>query len=162
MLADPAVSIVSVRAVRGERAVGVVAVPDGFIDGHESLIQAWLSDVSAPRALVVPEPLRRLMHSHRAIAVPMRTPLWRAGVIALPLRPGWGPIGRELEHMGAEFALRLQSADRQAQVWLVRMAAVRPRPARRSSGSRRVATVVFPVLPTSARRPPRVRATLAG
>lgn len=162
MLADPAVSIVAVRAVRGVRAMGVVANPDGFIIEHEGLVHAWLSDVYSPRVLVVPEPLRRLMHAHRAIAIPMRTPLWKAGAIALPLRPGWGPLGRELAHLGAEFALRLQAADRQAQLWLVRMAAVRPRPARRSGGARRCIAASFPMLPTPARRPPRVRATLLG
>lgn len=52
----------------------------------------------------------------------MRTPLLHAGVLAVPVRPGWSPVARELECLGAEVALRLEVADLRAQLAGLRMA----------------------------------------
>ena len=128
-LAEPAVAMVATVAWRGGPPRGLLVSAAGADDAHDALVREWLRDVEASRTLRVPDALRAAVGSLRVLAVPMRTPGWTVGALALPLRAGWGPIARELEALGTDFALRFEWADRVAQRALLRHAWLGRRPA---------------------------------
>jgi len=77
------------------------------------------------------------------------------GALALPLRPGWGPMARELEGLGSDFAMRLESADQRAQRTFQRIASVGRRPTARREAEHGVTSARVRII---ASRVPRPRA----
>lgn len=116
---------------RGGTGRGLIVSAAGVHDGDAALIQQWLGEVRSSQPLIVPNALRVRFGSFRALAVPMRAPGGIVGALALPLRPGWGPIARELENLGSDFARKFEAADRRAQIIFLRVASVGRRPAGR-------------------------------
>jgi hypothetical protein len=98
------------------------------------LLQRWLGSVDSSRPLLVPGQLRSRIGCQRVLAVPMRGSERIVGALALPLRQGWGPMARELEGLGSDFALRLEAADQRARRVFVRIASVGRRPTGRRDG----------------------------
>jgi hypothetical protein len=137
-LAEPPVAIVAAVPWRGGPGRGLIVSADRVHGGDADLIQEWLGAVDRSQPMVVPSALRVRFGSFRALAVPMRTPGLTVGAIALPLRPGWGPIARELENLGSDFALRFEAADRRAQITLLRVASVGSRPTGRRDAHAKV------------------------
>jgi hypothetical protein len=155
-LAEPAVAAACSVPWRGGAGKGLIVSPAGSNEEHARLIREWLGSVTTARPVLVPNRLRPLFGSARALAVPMRASGAPCGVLALPLQPGWGPVARELEGLGNEFALRFESADKRAQVALLRTASVGRRPAGRRDWARIVARTPDRALGSGA--PPRGRA----
>jgi hypothetical protein len=125
------VAAVSVIAWRGGPSVGLLVGAEGAETADEELVKAWLSQVHRSSPVLVPGPLRARMGGASALAVPLRTPSWRVGALALPLSTGWGPIARELEALGLEFARRFHTAERRSQIAWLRIAVTAPRPTSR-------------------------------
>jgi hypothetical protein len=130
-LGDPPVAVVAVVASKCGSAAGLLVTPHGPVSDHDRLILEWLGSIETSGPIRVPESLRPHFGSHRALAVPMRSATWTVGALALPLRPGWGPIARELEGLGSDFASRFEAAHRRAEVVFLRVASVGRRPAGR-------------------------------
>ncbi|HVW28218.1 MAG TPA: hypothetical protein VHC69_22800 [Polyangiaceae bacterium] len=134
-LAEPAAAVIACFPWRGGTGQGWLVTSSGMEGDDSELIQRWLGAVEASSPLPVPGQLRRRIGCHRVLAVPMRGSERLVGALALPLRPGWGPMARELENLGSDFALRLEAADQRAQRVFVRVASVGRRPAgRRDQG----------------------------
>ena len=133
-LAEPASAVIASFPWRGGDGQGWLVTPAGMEDDHSELIQRWLSSVDVSSPLPVPGQLRSRIGCHRVLAVPMRGSDRLVGALALPLRPGWGPMARELESLGSDYALRLEAADQRAQRVFVRAASVGRRPVGRRDG----------------------------
>jgi hypothetical protein len=127
-LGDPPIAVVSVTASKAGPAAGLLVTPHGEHAEYGALVLEWLSRVEASGPVRVPAALRPHFGSLKALAVPMKTATWTVGVLALPLRPGWGPIARELEALGGDFANRFEAAHRRAELVYLRMASVGRRP----------------------------------
>jgi hypothetical protein len=127
-LGDPPIAVVSVTASKTGPAAGLLVTPHGERAEYGALVLEWLSGVEASGPVRVPEALRPHFGSPKALAVPMKTATWTVGVLALPLRPGWGPIARELEVLGSDFANRFEAAHRRAELVYTRVASVGRRP----------------------------------
>lgn len=136
-LAEPPLAVVAVVPWHGGLGEGLLVSPAGVSRDHGALIRSWLGSVTRSGPVRVPDALCVAFAGSRALAVPLRTPVWTVGALALPLRSGWGPLARELELLGADFALRLEAADRRAQLALLRAASVGPRPAAHRTAERR-------------------------
>jgi hypothetical protein len=130
-LGDPPIAVVATVASMSGGASGLLMTPLGPREDYAALIIDWLADISTSGVLRVPSSLRPYFGSLRALAVPMRSSSWIVGVIALPMRPGWGPVARELEGLGSDFAARFESAHRRAETVYGRFASVGKRPAGR-------------------------------
>jgi hypothetical protein len=130
-LAEPASAAITCLPWRGGTGQGWLVTPSRMEDDDGELIQRWLAGVECSGPLLVPGPLRSRMGCSRALAVPMQGPTRRVGALALPLCAGWGPMARELEGLGSDFARRLEAADQRAQRLFLRIASVGNRPAGR-------------------------------
>jgi len=130
-LGDPPVAVVAVVASKCSAATGLLVTPYGSFTDHDRLILEWIGSIETSGPARVPASLRPHFGSHRALAVPMRSATWTVGALALPLRPGWGPVARELEGLGSDFASRFEAAHRRAEIVFLRVASVGRRPAGR-------------------------------
>lgn len=116
-LADPAVAVVVLSENLTDIRRGVLVSCDEVREGMGFALRDWLERVDEICLLDVPYGIERHFQALRAIVVPMWTPAWKAGVIALPMVAGrWNQVATQLTHLGAEFALRLESCDRQAAI----------------------------------------------
>jgi hypothetical protein len=158
-LAEPAAAAVACFAWRGGSGEGWLVTPTGIESEDAPLIQRWLSNVEASSPIVVPVELRRQLGCVRALGVPMQGLHRRVGAMALPLRTGWGPLARELEGLGSDFAQRLEAAEMRAHRLYVRTASVGRRPIGRRSWESGV--TVTPERVVGLRGAPRPRAAHA-
>lgn len=154
-LAEPASAAIACFPWRGGSAQGWLVTPAGMRDDDKELIQRWLAGVESSSPIVVPATLRQKLGCTRALAVPMQGSERRVGALALPLRQGWGPMARELEGLGSDFALRLEAADQRAQRSYSRIASVGRRPAGRRDWE--LAATSPPARVAAARGAPRPR-----
>jgi hypothetical protein len=153
-LAEPAAAVIACFPWRGGSGQGWLVTRSGMEGDDSELIQRWLTGVDTSTPLPVPGQLRSRIGCNRVLAVPMRGSERLVGALALPLRPGWGPMARELEGLGSDFALRLEAADQRAQRVFVRVASVGKRPAGRRDVNH---TVARPLTHVVASRLPRPR-----
>jgi len=152
-LAEPAAAVIAAFPWRGGSGQGFLVTPSGIRDEDSELIQRWLGAVETSSPLPVPGQLRSCLGCHRVLAVPMRGVERLVGALALPLRPGWGPMARELEGLGSDFAQRLEAADQRAQRVFVRVASVGRRPAGRRDFTHAVARPLAHVVASRVPRP---------
>lgn len=155
-LAEPAAAVIACFPWRGGTGQGWLVTSSGMQGEDSELIQRWLNGVDVSSPLPVPGQLRSRIGCHRVLAVPMRGSDRLVGALALPLRPGWGPMARELENLGSDFALRLEAADQRAQRVFERVASVGRRPAGRRDVNHAAAR---PLTHVVASRMPRPRAS---
>jgi hypothetical protein len=127
-LAEPAVAIVAVLPWHGGPGRGLLVTAGGASREDDKLMCAWLRDVTTSGQLAVPSLLRARFGALHALAIPLRGADRVVGALALPLRAAWGPIARELEQLGSDFAIRFEAADRRAQITQVRSASTGRRP----------------------------------
>lgn len=73
----------------------------------------WLEDVRATRRLDVPVSFRRLLRGFRALAFPIATPVLNLGSVVVPVSDHAAATGRAVERLTTDFALRLESWQRQ-------------------------------------------------
>jgi hypothetical protein len=132
-LAEPAAAAVASFAWRGGEGEGWLVTPTDVESEDAALIMRWLGTVEGSSPIVVPVELRRKLGCVRALAVPMQGLHRRVGAMALPLRAGWGPMARELEGLGSDFAMRLEAAEMRAHRLYGRTASVGRRPVGRRS-----------------------------
>lgn len=129
-LARPAAAVIACFPWRGGAGQGWLVTEAGMQDEHEQLIQRWLGGITCSGEVPVPAALQQKLGASSALAVPMRSSERRVGAVALPFRACSGPMARELERLGGDFAQRLEAADRRAQRSYSRIASVGPRRAR--------------------------------
>jgi hypothetical protein len=153
-LAEPANAAIACFPWRGGDGQGWLVTRTGMESDDAELIQRWLGTVETSGPLLVPGLLRSRIGCQRVLAVPMRGAERLVGALALPLRSGWGPMARELEGLGSDFARRLEAADQRAQRTFGRMAWVGRRPAGRRDCEHAVTSTP---IRTMASRVPRPR-----
>ncbi|MCA9632869.1 MAG: hypothetical protein KC766_34690 [Myxococcales bacterium] len=170
-LTTPAVAAAVVEPLRGSPGDGVVASSAEVTTLFDSQLRSWLDHVERTLILETPAWLAPTFGAMHAIAVPMWTPLRRVGVIALPDPAARrGVLLRELERRGTEFALRVESHDRRAQLEELRRASLGARPSSMRGAWQRLSLPVSalrhtdtPRLPSDPQRNPvsRLRAPRA-
>lgn len=170
-LTTPAVAAAVVDPLRGSPGDGVIASSAEVTTLFESRLRLWLAQVERTLILEVPSWLAPTLGCMRAIAVPMWTPLRRVGVVALPDPAARrGVLLRELERRSTDFALRIETHDRRAQVEELRRASLGSRPSSMRGAWQRLSLPVSalrhtdtPRLPGESQRSPvsRLRAPRA-
>jgi hypothetical protein len=152
-LAEPAAAVIACFPWRGGAGQGWLVTSTGMESDDAQLLQRWLGSVETSRPLLVPMQLRSRIGCQRVLAVPMRGSERLVGALALPLRPGWGPMARELEGLGSDFAQRLEAADQRAQRVFVRIASVGRRPTGRRDREHAVTSPPARIVLSRIRRP---------
>lgn len=76
----------------------------------------WLARVSEPRTVRVPKAAVARMKTFAVVAVPMVTPILRAGVLAVPAMPDAARQIRRLESLATDFAMQAEISDRRSQL----------------------------------------------
>jgi len=152
-LAEPAAAVIACFPWRGGAGQGWLVTGAGMDNDDAELLQRWLRQVETSGPLLVPGQLRSRMGCNRVLAVPMRGSERLVGALALPLRPGWGPMARELEGLGSDFAIRLEAADQRACRVFVRIASVGRRPTGRRDWEHAVTSAPARLIGTRVPRP---------
>ncbi len=77
---------------------------------------AWLSRVSEAGTVLVPRKMVARVKTFAVVAVPIATPILRAGVLAVPAMPDVARQCRLLETLATDFAMRAETANRKVQL----------------------------------------------
>ena len=125
---QPKLAIVTVGEFCEIPPRGLFFNSSGSTDLLEPELLYWLSEVEETGPLRVPRVFLPVFRCNHVLAVPMHTPIWQAGVIAIPLPTPWQELAREMEGVGCEFALNAESADRKTALAQLALRPVRARP----------------------------------
>jgi hypothetical protein len=95
-------------------ARSAVAVSSGQLElSFTTPLLDWVEDVRTTRRLDVPVELRRLLRCFRALVFPLATPVLHLGSVAVPAQDHAAPTIRTVERLTTDFALRLETWQRQ-------------------------------------------------
>lgn len=85
-------------------------------------LAAWLQPVQDSGPIDVPAYVKDWFPVSRVAVVPMRTPCWTAGWMVVSLEQLTRTRVRDLEELGAEAAVAIETADRRSRLATLRMA----------------------------------------
>ena len=89
---------------------------DRFLEpGHElpMLMAEWLEEIRGTSVVATGDKLRPWFCAGFVLAIPIRSPVWLAGAVAISVENSLPHSTRLLEDLAADFALQLEAGDRQ-------------------------------------------------
>lgn len=109
---DPKPACVFLAATCATPARSAVSHGSNLDYSQTAALAEWLHDARLNTVLDVPGSLRKALRCFRARLIPVATPVLHLGSLIVPDSANLAAITRQLEAAAADFALRLESAQR--------------------------------------------------